>query len=102
LTIKIGNTCFIKNIQGITYGDLVEFIKDKKSINLETRRCFVSTYEIFEKTINEIVKYIHYKKPNIVLNKENSISCDKLLSEKNKRGNYRRNDIPKCNEYHVF
>jgi len=73
-----------KNIQGITYGDLVEFIKDKKSISLETRRCFVSTYEIFEKIISEILKYIHYKKPNIVLNKENSISCDKLLSEKTK------------------
>ncbi|GAA0085287.1 hypothetical protein UT300007_17260 [Clostridium sp. CTA-7] len=73
-----------QEVPEITFNDLIEYINTEEGLENEKKRCFMNSYELFEKNISEIIIYIHYKKPQIVLNKENSIKCSELLGEKSK------------------
>ena len=72
------------SVPEITYEHLSEFIKSDDFYKLELRRMFINCYEIFEATIGEIIKYIHYNKPQLVLNKENKVNCDIFLKKETK------------------
>ncbi|UBK75912.1 hypothetical protein KLF35_03990 [Clostridium perfringens] len=78
------DTPLYDEIPEITYENLSEFIKSDKFCRLELRRMFINCYEIFESTIGEIIKYIHYNKPQLVLNKENKVNCDVFLKKQTK------------------
>lgn len=67
-----------ENVEGITYEDFYNILDDNQFYYDVIDRSFVKCYEIFEKTIEEIISYIHYKKLDIVLNKKSTITCDKL------------------------
>lgn len=72
------NESIFENVKGITYEDFYEILDNKEFYHDVIERSFIKCYEIFEKTIEEIITYIHYKKLRIVLNKNNTITCDKL------------------------
>ncbi|CUP06224.1 Uncharacterised protein [Clostridium baratii] len=81
---KKKNIPLYDNVPEITYEHLSEFIKSNDFNKLELRRIFTNCYEIFETTIGEIIRYIHYKKPQLVLNKDHQVKCDIFLKDKTK------------------
>ncbi len=78
------DTPLYDDIPDITYENLSEFIKSDEFNKLELRRLFINCYEIFETTISEIIRYIHYNKPQLALNKENKVNCDIFLKKQTK------------------